>query len=89
MSVRRKGNGLQTHIDEGGGLNTDGERADVCEAALELDAVGHSRQREDTRARGKEMTRIVVCVEADEVTVEDSEQNFTPHGENAAAVHIS
>ena len=40
----------ETHVEEGRGVDADGEGADVREAALELDAVGHRREAEDARA---------------------------------------
>ena len=56
------------------------------EAALELDAVRHRREPEDARARGEEVPRVVVRVEADEVRVEDAEQDFAADRENPAGV---
>ena len=39
-----------TYVDEGRGVDADGERPDVREAALELDSVRHRGERKNTRA---------------------------------------
>lgn len=76
-------------IDELLGIDADGEGADVAVLAIELDTVGHRGEREDTRAGGEEVAGIVVGVEADEVTVENTQQNFTSDWEDAVVYHYS
>ena len=48
----------------------------MCKPTLELDAVGHGRKGEDASAGRKEVTCVVVSVEADKVRVEHTEKNF-------------
>lgn len=42
------------------------------ESALKFYAVGHSWKRENAGARGEEVSGIIIGVEADEVTVQDT-----------------
>jgi hypothetical protein len=76
--------GQAAHGDEALGVDADGEGADVRESPFELDAVGHRRQAEDARARGEEVPRVVVRVEADQVRVEDAEQDLAADREDSA-----
>lgn len=75
--------GRYAHVDKLLRVNANGERPDVRVTTLELHAVGHRRQTQDTRARRQEMPGIVVRVEADEVTVQDTEQDLAPDRQNA------
>jgi len=63
-------------LDELARLNADWVRADVHVSALEFSAVRHRWKPENARARGEEMTCVVVCVETDQIAVQDSEQDL-------------
>lgn len=65
-------------------LDTDRERADRGVAADELDAVRGALEAEKARARRDEVAGVVVGVEADEVAVEDTEEDLAADGEGAA-----
>jgi hypothetical protein len=69
----------RTHLYEGARVNSDREGPYMCKPTLELDAVGHGRKGEDASTGRKEVTCVVVRVEADEVRVEDTEKNFSAH----------
>lgn len=56
-----------THLRERCWVDTDRECADMCKAALELNAIGHGRQAENAGARRQEMPRIIVRMEAQEI----------------------
>lgn len=72
-----------THLNKLSGLDTDREGADVRIAAFELNTVRQRRQAEDTSTGRKEVTSIVVRVEADQVALKDTKQNFTADRKNA------
>jgi hypothetical protein len=65
------------------GLDADWEGADVGVATLDEDAVRHRREAKNTRAGRQEVPRVVIRVEANEVAVEDAEQDLAPDGQNA------
>lgn len=69
-------------INELFGVDTDGKGADVAVLAIELNTVGHGGKREDTGARGEEVAGIIVGVEADEVTVKNTQEDFTTDWED-------
>lgn len=43
------------------------------QTSLELDTVRHCRQPKNTSARREEMTSVVVCVEANEITIQNTQ----------------
>ena len=56
---------------------------------IELHTVGHGGKGEDTRAGGEEVAGIVVGVEADEVGVENAQEDFTTDWEDAVGYLLS
>jgi len=76
-------------IDELFGVDTDGEGTDVAVLPIELNTVGHSGKRENTRAGRQEMASIVVSVETDEVAMENAQQNFTTDWEDTVVYYYS
>jgi hypothetical protein len=78
--MRRK----RTYVDERAGVDADGEGADMRQAALKLNTVGHRRETKHPCAGRKEVTGIVVGVEADKITVEDAEQDLPTNREDTA-----
>jgi hypothetical protein len=69
-------------IDELFGVDTDREGPNVAVLPIELNTVRHSGKREDARARGEEVAGIVVSVEADEVAVKNTQEDFTTDWED-------
>ena len=51
----------------------------MCKPALELDAVGHGREGKYASAGRKEVTCVVISVEADEIRIEHTEKNLAAH----------
>lgn len=68
-----------THLCEGRRVDTDREGPDVCKPTLELDAVGHGREGKYASAGRKEVTCVVISVEANEVRIEHAEKNLAAH----------
>ena len=64
-------------------VDADGKRADADHLALELDPVRRRLEAEDARAAAKEVARVVVSVEADEVAVQGAEEQLVAHGQDA------
>jgi hypothetical protein len=52
----------------------------MSETAIELNSVWHSREAKDTSAGRKEVSSIVVGMEANEVTVQNAVENLAPDG---------
>lgn len=50
--------------------------------AFILDPIRERRETKDTRARREEMACVVVCVEAEEIGVEDSQKNLSSDWED-------
>ena len=69
-------------IDELFGVDTDREGPDVAVFSIELNTVGHGGKREDAGAGREEVASIIVGVEADEVAVKNTQQDFTTDWED-------
>lgn len=69
-------------LDELPGVDADREGADLDPAVLELDAVGLSLEAKDTRTCTQEVAGVVVCVEADQIALEDTEEDLTSDWED-------
>lgn len=65
-----------TYLYEGARINSDREGPDMCKPTFELDAVRHGWEGEDASTGREEMTCVVISVEANEVRVEHTEENF-------------
>ena len=74
-------------IDELFGVDTNREGPDVAVFSIELNTVGHSGKREDAGAGREEVASIIVGVEADEVAVKNTQQDFTTNWEDTVVVY--
>ncbi len=55
----------------------------MSQTTLEFDSVWHRWKAENASARRKEVSRVVVCVETDEIAVKDAEENFSSNRQNS------
>jgi len=56
----------------------------MCKTTFKFHSVWHRREAEDTCTGRKEVSCIIIGMEADEVAIENTIQNFTADWENSA-----
>src|SRR5262249_31194496 len=65
------------------GIDANWKSANRYDLAFEFNTIGGCCEIQDSGATAQEMARIVVCVKADQVAMENAQEDFIPNRQNS------